>query len=321
MDGVIGAVAGGAVSSVLAVEVKDEEYERNIRGAPIYPIFKTAELTRDLHESIHANLVEGILNLTNGPVFCDYNTAARAAPADTGKTEPPPAEDADTDEMRTWTKTDGGTLEARFVVAIGDKAVLEDARGRHRKIPVAQLSEQDREFIELANPPKFNIEFSKQSNQRTVTPSPESLDWPVPKMLDYVFSTTLKQTSAGLYNHELQVEFFAIGEEIDGDNYILLDRRKASFTPTRENRQSLSFSGEPVMLIDYWLWDGATNRRGEKYGGFLVTVTDKRGKIIDYKTPYNWIFTNLGNLKNIPVGKHFDKSCTRVFPPRPKREY
>ena len=327
MEVMIGEVPGGAFSAELVVEVKGEKYERNIRGSPIFPIFKTAELSRDLHESIVSYLMEGLVNLTNGPVFSDYDTSgatvSQAAEA-AGKSpaEPAPPEELDEHAMRSWTGTDGQTMEARFVTVIGDKAVLQDSRKRQRKIPLARLSGEDREFIELAQPPKFNIDFSKQSSQRMIGLSPETdPNWPVPRVLDYVFSATLKQTSAGEYNHKLTVEFFAIGEEVDGDNYILLDRQKSSFVPTKENRRSFSFRGDPVTLMVWRLWAGATQLRGEKYGGYLVTVTDERGKIVQYATPYNWIFDQLENLKKIPIGKHFNKECIRVFPPRPKREY
>jgi len=222
--------------------------------------------------------------------------------------------------MREWTGPDGKRLEAEFVAMIGDKVVLKDSRGRQRKIPFVLLSGENQEFIELANPPKFNISFSKQSNQRILKQSPYN-STPPPKLLDYVFSASLKQTSAGLYRHGLHVEFFAIGEEIDGDNYILLDRQESHFTPSKENQQSIAFSGENITLIDYRLWDGATTRRGEKYGGYLVVVTDVRGEIVAHSSPYKWIFEQVENLRQVPVGKHFDKRCIRVFPPRPRREW
>lgn len=128
-----------------------------------------------------------------------------------------------------------------------------------------------------------------------------------------------EQVSAGAYNHELQVEFFVFGEEVDGDNYVLLDRQAGSFTPAKENNRTHSLSGKPILCYafdDYYL-----NRRGTKYGGYLITVTDVRGRIIDYGTSHKWLFENLENLKRLPVGKHFDKTGTRVFPPRPKGRY
>ena len=132
---------------------------------------------------------------------------------------------------------------------------------------------------------------------------------------DYVFSARLKQTSAGQYNHELKVEFFAIGEEIEDDNYILFDRQESRFTPIKENGRSHTFSGAMVPLRESVIF---TERRGQKYGGYLVVVTDSRGMIVDYGASHKWLIDILGNLRQLPVGKHFDKTGARVEPPRPK---
>ncbi len=73
---------------------------------------------------------------------------------------------------------------------------------------------------------EVTVEFAGQKKLATAKPDgswlihlkPMKASSPPPKILDYVFGATLKQTSAGLYNHELKVEFFAIGEEIDDVN-------------------------------------------------------------------------------------------------------
>jgi hypothetical protein len=121
----------------------------------------------------------------------------------------------------------------------------------------------------------------------------------------------------------LQVEVFAIGAEVGGDKYILLDRQKHRFTPAKENQRSGKFSGETVVLTDYQVGNDTWGRqhRGQKYASYLVVVTDSRGKIIAHETPKKWLFENLKNLREIPVGRYFDKTCTRVGPTRPKRFY
>ena len=60
--------------------------------------------------------------------------------------------------------------------------------------------------------------------------------------------------------------------------------------------------------------------RGKKYDTYLIILTDKRGKVIAMKTPSKWLLENLENLKNLPVGSFMDKTCTRVYPGRPKAE-
>jgi hypothetical protein len=203
------------------------------------------------------------------------------------------------------------------VTLIGDKAVFADSHRRQRKIPLDQLSMEDREFIELACPPQFNIDFSKQTSQFIETQSPFTTRVP-PRILDYVFSARLKQTSAGEYNHELKVEFFAIGGERSGDRFYLLDRQESHFTPTKENQRIHEFSGKSVRTISYPLFG---DRRGIKYAGHLVVVTDSRGKIIAHSAPKKWMFENLENLRQLSVGNYMDKTCTRVFPSRPTTNF
>ncbi|RKZ06544.1 hypothetical protein DRQ32_11005, partial [bacterium] len=235
MEVIVGESLGAGFNAMLAVEVKGVEYENGPQGNPILPMFKTAVPSRKLVETIHSDLVPGYVCVTNGPVFCDYDTSARTVVAQEPDHIDPPVSDVSVeDQSRMWTEVDGEEFEAEFVVVIGNKVVLKDARGRQSKIPLAYLSEEDREFVELARPPKFNIDFSKKSEQRFFEESP-FLPGYQPKELDYVFSARLKQTSAGEYNHELKIEFFAVGEEVDGDNYILFDRQESSFTPCKEN--------------------------------------------------------------------------------------
>ncbi|VGO14446.1 hypothetical protein PDESU_03008 [Pontiella desulfatans] len=219
-------------------------------------------------------------------------------------------------EMRVWTSTDGKTVEAEFVSVMGDKLVLKTEKGKTVKIPVAQMSPEDLEFIDLAKAPVFNITFTKQSGQRFVETGPyiENQDATI---FDYVFGVKMKQTSARPYPHELQVEYFAIGAERKtyGDKFILLDRGSSSFTPSRANQLSHEFKGKKVEVMEY-LYDD--DYRGRKYNGYLVTVTDKRGIIIAHSETSKWLFENLENLKKLPVGAYFDKTCTRTHPTRPK---
>ena len=309
--------AGVSFGAMLLVEVKGEEYERGPQGNPLLPIFKTAEPSRDLVDRILKYLAPGELSLEGGPVFCDFDASSKiVAPPEPAETKPNAPESPDEDGVRSWTLKDGKTMEAEFAVVVGGQAVLKTARGKTRKIPLARFSKADQEYIELARPPKFNIDFSKKSSMRMVPPGRYSGTAEV-RLYDYTFSARLKQISAGEYNHELTVEFFAIGSELrsNSNNYILLDRQKATFTPAKEPGRSFEFSGKPILLCNSILY---SQRLGEKYSTYLITVTDERGKIIQYASPNKWLFENLENLKKLPVGKCMDKTCTRTYPTQPK---
>lgn len=323
MEVLMGETVGDFFSSMLLVEVEGEEYERiGHLLASAFPIFTTTDLTRDVIEAVRANLVPGEAGITNKVVvFRDYNPESLVA-ADASEAEPAIPEEISKEEgvaeekVRMWSVSGDTALEAEFVTVIGDKAVLEDGNGRQQKIPLKQLSDEDRLFIELSSPPKFNIDFFKKSSTRSIEAGPyvSDLQW-VPRIYDYVFGVRLKQTSAGEYNHELKVEYFAIGEEINGNNYILLERQESAFTPTKENNRSHEFSGGNVMLeVRDWTFF-ADLYKGEKYGGYLVLVKDQRGEIVDVGTSHKWLPDIADKLRNFPVGKHFDKTGTRTYPP------
>ncbi len=320
MEVLMGEIPGGAFFAMLAVEEQGVEYPKGPQGNPILPMFKTVEPPLDQIETIYADLIPGQLSVTNGPVFCDYDSASEGVSVKEEPIEPLVFADALENEVRMWTLVSGKTMNAELATMISGKAVLKDERGKMRKIPLDQLSEGDRIYIELAQPPKFDINFSKKSVQKTYVPSPYSDQVP-PRHLDYTFSTRVKQASTGEYNRELKVEFFAIGREIDGDNYILLDRQESRFVPIKENGRSHEFSGKAVMVREKTINAGgsiANQRRGDKYGGYLVAITDERGYIIDAVSPYKWMPDIIGELRRLPVGKHFDKTGARVHPPRPK---
>jgi len=314
MEVLIGEVPGGGFEAMLAIEEQGVEYPKGPQGNPILPMFTTARPSLDTIETIHADLVPGEASITNGPIFCDYGTSGSAAVSvEPEPLEPPVFSSSVEEEMRTWILSDGKTLEARFVTVIGNKMMLADTKGRQRKIPLDYFSDEDRTYAELARPPKFNIGFSKKSNQRFFKESPIIPGY-LPEHLDYVFSAKLKQTSAGEYKQELKVELFAIGAEVDGDNYILFDRQESRFTPNAENGRSHTFSSTTVPVREITF---VNNHRGSKYGGYLVVVTDERGVIIDHGTSNKWLPGILNELRQLPIGKHFDKAGNRVLPPCP----
>ena len=316
MEVLIGELPGGVFQAMLCVEVESETYPKNpFRNGPKLPIFKTEEPSQDLMDAIHGDLDPGDASVTNGPVFRDYAfTPQVASTADAA----PPVSAVEESPFRTWNSKGGKSIEAEYLTVLAGNAVLKNAKGKQIKIPVDQLSEGDQLFLTLANPPRFDIEFLKKSRQ--VTPPKQSPfmsgDRRPYRAFDSTFGVKVKQMSTGGYDQRLTVEYFAIGEEVDGDNYKLLGRGVDSFIPGAENQKSLEFSGDKVRATQFAISNSAP-MRGIKYGGFLITVTDERGKIVQYKTPYKWLFKNLEDLKNIPVGKYFDKECNLVGPPRP----
>ncbi|MDF7807741.1 SHD1 domain-containing protein [Pontiellaceae bacterium B12219] len=308
---------GGSFTGMLLVEVEGEDYPTARTGGPLLPAFKTEELSWDTLTEISRFLAADECSLTNGPVFNDYYTKK---PAPTVADTPPSASEKPVKERdkkpasRIWTTVSGQTLEAEFMTAVGGNAILKSARKKQIKVPLKRLSKKDRRYISLEMPPKLDINFSKTTKPRKFGPTEGARELTA-RANFYNFATRVKQTSTRPYGQPLTIEYFAIGDEIGGQKNILLDYQRDSFSLTEENDYSFELSGPPVELIDYNLNE---ERRGKRYSGFLVVITDSRGEVIAYQTPSENLYRNLDNLRKIHVGWYFDDDCNRCLPTPPR---
>jgi hypothetical protein len=219
-----------------------------------------------------------------------------------------------TAETRVWTMANGKTVEAEFVTFLGGKVSLRNLKGKTLKIPANQFSEVDLSYIDLLMPPKLDLQFSKTTTQRVF---PDSLS-ELPRSMYLDFKVKISQKSSKPYSHALVVEVFAIADEIDGEKKILLDYQKEPFKLTEGSDSEFEIRGKQAELLDYVI---RGQRRGEKFGGYMIVVTDSRGEIISHKTSSDMLFQNLANLRKVPLGKYFDENCNRCFPTSPKRFY
>ncbi|MEN8254454.1 MAG: SHD1 domain-containing protein [Verrucomicrobiota bacterium] len=306
---------GGKACFMLAVEEEGVEYERNRQGGPILPAFRTTELSHDLLDAIYKNLYDGETSLTNGPVFCDYDIPSRTATTnkEPEEVEPPMVEASATREMRTWTLADGRNVEAKMINIFAGKVVLENATGKIVKLPKDRLSAGDIEYAELAEPPDFDINFLKNFRHVDFSGSFYDIQWwdrPPEDWGHYGFQ--LKQTSTGEYNHELHAEMFVVGKQWRRSKYTLLDRQKTSFIPAEQERRLYEFRSKRKVVIA--LDEYSNTAYGEDYYGYVVTVTDARGKLIALESSHKWLPDKLANLRKLSVGNFMDDDCIRTYP-------
>ena len=316
---------GNVLCYFLAVEVEGVKYERNRQGGPILPAFKTAELSHDLLDVIYKQLPEGEICLTNGPVFRDYNSPSGAVAYEAGMTNPPPdvgeipIDTPTANKIRTWTLAEGRTIEAELINTFGGKVVLKSPSGRIHKIQQENLSAEDLMYAELAQPPALKINFLKTSRKKSFHGGFYDVAWWDRPPEDWVhYGVQLKQTSTGEYNHELQVELFAIGKQRSGDRYILLDRQQTTFNPANGEQRFYEFRSQRTVALTHYRVFGIESDCGVKYAGYLVTVKDARGETVAEKSSSKWLLENLESLKKLSVGNYMDKTCTRTFPTQPK---
>jgi hypothetical protein len=312
---------GGLVYFQLAAEVEGEEYPRNpFMGGPTLPVFKTEMLTRAQLDLLYPFVYPGDICLTNDLVFSDiyHNPVSCNPPL---KEVPPPVLLEDwIKEPRTWTSTDGKSIQGRYLLSSLDYVLVEQA-GEQKKLPLDILSAADLRFLELVKPPQFKIEFSKTSRQieeSHLSHIDANVRKPRPaSAFEYTFGAKVKKQSVGDYNLELSVEYFAIGKQVsDSSRYILLERKSDSFVPSRKNDFSLEFHGKPLRLEQYAFRQGSP-MHGREPEGYLVVVTDEDDRVVQYETSHKFLFKNIGKLKQLPINAYFDKNCDRVFPARP----
>ena len=216
-------------------------------------------------------------------------------------------------ETRLWTMADGKTVEAEFVSVIAGNVSLRSLAGKIVKVPVSQFSDADREYIELAMPPRLEIDTSKSSEQRIF---PDSLS-ELPRSFYFTLTAKITQKSTLKYTHPLDVEFFFFIKEIDGGKDIIADYKQATFT-LQGSGSTFELESDTVELPTYSL-DETT--RGEEYSGYLIVVTDARGEVIAHEGTKETYWEHIENLRKVPVGKWIDEECNRTYPTRPKPFY
>ncbi len=222
-------------------------------------------------------------------------------------------------EMRTWILTDGRTFDAELSGGIsfdGDVKLI-DAAGNEFKVPGDQLSPDDRNYVEITRVPKLDIDMLKSLKQIHFSSKvAERLNEVREPEIRASFGVRVKQVGTGSYDHELTAEIFVIGKQVFADRYILLARETVPFMLTKENGRRFEYeSNEVIPLRDYSIADVA--RRGRKYHGYIVLITDELGRLVMHAESSNWLIDHVENLKKLRVGNYFDQQCVRRYPIRP----
>ena len=226
-----------------------------------------------------------------------------------------------TAEVRSWTLKDGRTVQAELKRTLFDKLVLVNAEGVEVAIPKDEFNftPGDLEYLKLEDPPNLRIEFKKSIERKNFEMIRGSEDR-VPERRA-TFGAKVRLLDHHDYGNALTVEFFAIGGELYGNRYLLLDRQHFTFVPSKENKYTMDFRSPRLVRLTDTLDElkGADyTRLGENYQGFAITVRDKRGKLIGIKASRDWLEEYLEKLEALKPGNYFDETCTRTFPTRPK---
>jgi len=310
MEVLVGNYSGSYFSTKLLVEVRDAEYEEGRTRTPVYPIFKTAQLSRNEVDIICKDYYYGVEYITNGPVFCDHKSSI-AVPSNQGTPEAGDAT-APTNQYRSvrgWTLENGESLTATFVIKIGQTVTLCDPEGELTSLPYEMFSAEDQEFIQLARFPVFNIDFSRITSRHWEPDRRDRLKYP--PSFDWAFAAKLEQRSAGRYDFELTAEVFALGKEATGTNYVLIARNTKTFVPCKANERKCRTPSKRKHLFTDWI---SGKPHGVEYYGYLITVTDKNGEVVQTRASNSWMLQYVDNIMKAQSGWYLDRTLARTYP-------
>jgi len=223
-------------------------------------------------------------------------------------------------EVRIWEDKNGNRYEAEFVRELFDKITIRDLNGREHRLVVEDLSEHDQKYIRVMIPPQLEIDQLRKSRFK---PKPKELSDSDDDITVLLKSRVrIRKISKRPSTTGLKAEIYFIAEEIDGENYILLDRFESGFHFAAGDMHEFT-----TKEIEYGDYQAITKqRRGEKYIGYLIAVSDAQSSnLIQVKTDINWLADKVEKLRELYFrGKasrfvrHFDKNIERTEVPRPR---
>jgi hypothetical protein len=221
-------------------------------------------------------------------------------------------------EVRIWEDRDGNQYEAEFVRELFDILVLRDLNGKEHQLAVEDLSEHDQKYIRVMVPPVMEIDFSKKTRFK---PKPIELSDSDDDITILLTGTVcVYKKSKRPFTSRLKAEVYFIAEEVDGDNFILLERAGSDFLFT--DQDTYEFTTDEIEFASFRAITG--QRRGEEYLGYLVAVLDARDNILLVKTDIPWLEDKAGKLRELYLRgaasrfvRNFDKNVEKTEVPRP----
>ena len=315
MEVMMAEIPGGNFQAVLCVEVEGVDYPLNDWGGPILPIFRTAPTSRDLVDAIYSMSIPDDFSVTNGPIFTDYKAEEINYYSQNGNEDVDTAPQ-DTRTNRIWKTLGGNEIEGTLQSVMMDGVYVDTPDKKSIKLLTKDLCEADQKYIALEKSPQFRLKFITGRNQVPPPEQPPDTWYRPITITEYQFGVELTQSTGKEYPYPLTVEYFAIADETDGKNYRLLEKKSGEFIPSKENDRSFLMRGNTLRCQQQVIYPDKAER-GYDYCGYLVVISDERGKVIQYDGSRKFLYKHLGALRKLQPGNHFNEECKRVTPARP----
>lgn len=227
-------------------------------------------------------------------------------------------------DFRVWEDVQGKQYTAQFVQELFGKITLRDEKGTEFRLAVEELSELDQKYLRVKVAPEMEIKCSRTASLK---PKPkETMDLDNDTIMIYEAKVTLTKISKRPYTSRLYATLYLIAEDITGGGYLLLSKMESDFLFAADG--SHTFKSDPVTTRVFDQNSGTSERRGERYSGYLVVVRDFEDNIVAVKTDMpDWItkpdvinalrtlyMHGAGSLRS----RYFDKTGRKAPVPRPQ---
>ena len=230
-------------------------------------------------------------------------------------------------EMRIWEETSGKQVKARYDRELFEDVQLRRPDGSLYVIPLRELSRQDLKYIRTRIPPEIELEV--RARMRTKERNPNYTRWHDFEDDIETGTVTLKvrQTSKDLFLGTLRAELYLVGREVcTKDIYRLCRKKTIQFKFPEEGDPEYEFSAS----VDFRIYEEYNyTTRGADYEGYLVVVTDAKGKKLAVKTSLNFLeedvavdeevvpWFKVDKLRKFHEFEFFDTDCRKKGVPRP----
>jgi hypothetical protein len=212
---------------------------------------------------------------------------------------------------RTFTSTDGRTIEAEVVSADGLQATLKLADGRQTVVPMNRLSQADQEYLTgwiKANPQairySFTVEATKDKLESKTAPTRDSLVTATTHKWYYHVKIT-NRASQPIEGLKMQYQIHYV--DVDGTTKSSEFKSGEKEVPTLKPGGNTTVDTDPVDLVTtqlgggYIYGSGAKSRQTDTIKGIAVTLEHNGKSVFEFTT---------GSVKKVE-GAPAPKTATR----------
>ncbi|MBN2684771.1 MAG: hypothetical protein JXR40_05790 [Pontiellaceae bacterium] len=236
-------------------------------------------------------------------------------------------------DTRVWEYAEGGeTIEAEYKALSGNIVELNRTDdGKPIKIPLEELSAEDRRYVAINNAPRLKVELRGSRDTEEYIPEnwEANFGWEIEtapiNITEATFGASITQLDTDqAYDYNLYVEICVLTKQCyDPSNFHLISHaRSEPFRLNAENHFRYMFADKKKhTLFNYRVH---VNRRredreyGEMLAEYLVLVRNEYDEVVGYTASSAWLYHYLVRLKKMPVGAWINDECIRIHPTTPE---